>query len=328
MSGLLIANRLCRRQVLCSVMTAAASLACRSSIANTLRRPHNTSIAFSADGKFVVVGSQAGVEVRQSESLTVLRTIELEMDSIHDVCFSPDGRWLAVAGGFPGETGEVAWISWPSGEVDHNVNVHDDVVHQVVFVPDGSHWITASADEVCSVFPWEGKKPITRYTQHSRGVLGVTVLPDGETVVSGSRDETLRVWNLRSGESIRTLHNHSRDVTAVACQAKDGGLPVVASASDDLTVRFWQPTIGRMVRFARVPSRPLGMAWTTDGRLAVPCSDGVLRWIDPQTVAIVDAQQATDDWLYCVATDHRQDGRVVVGGAYGMVGELRPKVRS
>jgi WD40 repeat protein len=258
------------------------------------------------------------VEVRVAADLSLAKTIQVEMDSVHDVRFSPDGRWLAVAGGFPGEFGSVAWIRWPSGELDRHVEVHDDVIHQVAFSADGTKWMTASSDEVCSVFAIDASKPSTRFTEHSRDVLGIAMLPDGETVVSGSRDETLRVWEAGSGKPIRTLHNHSRDVLALALQPNQRGLPVVASASADLTIRFWQPTIGRMVRFARLPSTPLAIAWVFEGRLlAAACEDGNVRLIDPVKVSLLQSMHVGDDWLFSVAEHPQQSGRVVVGGAYG-----------
>jgi WD40 repeat protein len=287
-------------------------------------RPHVTTVIFSPDAESILIGSQAGVEVCDAERFSKTRSIDVDMDSIHDLQFSPDGRWLAVAGGSPGESGAVAWVRWSDGTLVRRDEIHDDVVHQIAFSADGSKWATAASDEVCSVFRIDESQPICRFTKHSRAVLGVTFLPDGETLVSGSRDETLRVWNASSGEPIRTLHNHSREVTAIALKPNSTSSPMVASASADLTVRFWQPTIGRMVRFARLPSTPLAIDWVQSGRLlAAACEDGQVRWIDPVRVLVVESARVGDDWLYCIAEDPKQPERVVVGGAFGTLQSRR-----
>ena len=66
--------------------------------------------------------------------------------------------------------------------------------------------------------------------------------------------------------------------------------PMVATVGSDRTCRLWQPTIGRMVRLARLPSPPLAVSWVSreaSTMLAVACNDGHVRLIDPDTVAIL-----------------------------------------
>jgi WD40 repeat protein len=92
---------------------------------------------------------------------------------------------------------------------------------------------------------------------------------------------------------------------------------MVASAGDDGTVRFWQPKIGRLVRFARLPSRPTALAWTADGaKILVTCRDGRLRVVYPETVAIVADYAAISGCPYCLSVS--PDGKVVlVAGEHG-----------
>ena len=53
-----------------------------------------TALAISPDGKLVVVGSQAGVEVRSYPALDPTRTLPTEIPNVHDLAFSPDGKFL------------------------------------------------------------------------------------------------------------------------------------------------------------------------------------------------------------------------------------------
>lgn len=285
---------------------------------------HVTAVCFAPDAKRIVVGSQAGVSIHDASDYSMTARISTELDHVHDVRFSPDGQLLAIAGGVPGELGAVELVEWPSGDLRRRIESHDDVVYRVAFSGDGSRMVSASADEVCSVHQDGRHRAAARFTQHSRAVTGVTVLPDGETAVSASRDQTLRVWNTNTGENLRTLHNHSRDVNALALQPATSGLPVVASASADATVRFWQPTIGRMVRFARLPSEPLSIAWVAgSAKLIAGCRDGKARLIDPVTVNTTETSDVSDGWLYAIAVDPLDDHRVVIGSTRGLIKVLR-----
>lgn len=300
------------------IAAGAAALAWRAAAAAEPFRPHVTAVAFAPGGREFVVGSQAGVFVCDSQA-AVTRSLETGMDHVHDLRFSPDGRALAVAGGMPGQSGMVEMLDWPGGTLRQRIEQHDDVVYQVDFASDGSTWVAASGDETCSVWETENARSIARFTQHSGAVLAVAMLPGGSQAVSASRDETLRVWETRTGEALRTMHNHSRQVDGLAMQPA-AAMPTVASASADGTIRFWQPSIGRMVRFTRLPSEPLCIAWVAAGtRLIAGCRDGKVRVVDPITVAITDTRELGDGWLFAIDADPADDRRVIVGGSRGLV---------
>jgi WD40 repeat protein len=96
--------------------------------------------------------------------------------------------------------------------------------------------------------------------------------------------------------------------------------PMVVTVSEDRSVRLWQPTIGRMVRFVRLNKAvPLAVRWTPDGtRIVISCSDGHVRVIDPDTAAVVQDLPAITGWAYSL--DVHPNGReAVVGGADGAV---------
>jgi WD40 repeat protein len=92
---------------------------------------------------------------------------------------------------------------------------------------------------------------------------------------------------------------------------------LIASIGADRTLRFWQPTIGRLVRFARLPSEPLAVEWTADGsHAAATFADGHLRLIDPNTVEVVHDLPVLAGWAYTLARSPR-DGSFFVGGENG-----------
>jgi WD40 repeat protein len=124
---------------------------------------------------------------------------------------------------------------------------------------------------------------------------------------------------MESGELIRSMNQHTKPVHALAVRPGEGGLPIVASAAGDRMIRFWQPTIGRMVRFVRLESEPLNIVWTNDGaRVLAACVDGHVRVIDPVEVTVTQALPAIDGWAYAIAM-HPKDWSVAVAGTNGQI---------
>src|SRR5690606_12450025 len=87
-------------------------------------------------------------------------------------------------------------------------------------------------------------------------------------------------------------------------------------AGADGTVRLWQPGIGRLVRFARLPSPPLDLAWEPDGRMIIAaCRAGIVRRIDPGAVEVISEKRIARGWLYAVAAS--KAGGFAAGGDGG-----------
>ena len=297
--------------------------------------PPVTAVAISPDGKSIVVGSQAGLRVLSWPDLQVRQDSSSKLSNIHDLAFSPDARTIAVAGGAPGEQGMVEFVSWPSLETKRIWTATDDLFTSVRWL-DANSLAIGGHDHSVSIWNLGSETPERTLLGHSRGVTSLALISGQQLLVSGGLDNSLRVWDIAAEQGsptssadalVRSLNIHTRPVLDLALRPSGEGLPMVASASEDRTVRLWQPTIGRMVRFARLAATPLSLAWFPDGSLlAAACSDGHVRIIDPEMVQVTHDVPAVEGWAYALAI-HPSDQGIVVGGSDGVVKRFEIEVK-
>jgi WD40 repeat protein len=286
-------------------------------------KPHVTALAFTSAGDRAIIGSQAGLQVLAWPTLKVRKTLTTKLEHIHDVAFSPDGKRMAVAGGVPSEEGLVEVFSWPEGRLLFRTSCHDDLIYRVAWSADGTKLATAGTDHVSVLLGGKTGKRLRAIRGHSRGVTAVCFLPGGDTLVTAGVDQSVRVWSLPEGKPIRTLNNHTKMVHDLALRPLTTGLPMIATTSDDRTVRLWQPTIGRMVRFVRLPTAALDVAWSTDGKqIYAACRDGRVRVIDPDTVEVKHDLPAVRGWAYSLAV-HPKDRELLIGGERGQLQRVK-----
>ncbi len=288
-----------------------------------LADPPITAAALTPDAEQVLLASQAGVEIRSWPQLNLAERLPSQLDNIHDLKFSPDGKTLLIAGGSPAEAGIVKVIEWPTRKMLRQMSDHSDVVYQVAWSPDGTQWASAGSDGICRVYSQPSGDQLIAFEGHSQAVLSLCFLPDGKSVASVGVDQTVRLWDSMSGKLIRTLDNHVNIVNAIATRPqKDNASPAaVATISEDLTVRFWQPSIGRLMRFTKLATAPRAIAWSASGdRLFVGSNDGHIRTISADTAEILNDQACLNGRIHDLVLDPHSDRILAVGaGGYGIV---------
>ena len=304
---------------------ATALLACFVISATVDGQPPVTALAVTPAGTAVVVASQAGVVVRSLGDLEKQETIPSTIVNPHDVAFSPDRTQLAVAGGSPAEEGYVELFEWPScvrtAVLDGQ---HHDSILSLAWI-DNNRLVTGGHDHVVIVWTIDDATPRLHFNGHSRSVTAVVPLTVTDSIISGASDHSIRMWRVQDGLPQRTFGQHTRGILDLCLRPSAQGLPVVASCSSDRTVRWWQPTIGRLVRFARLDSQPRAIAWLPDGTTVVAaCTDGTVRWLDPVSTQTRHMVPAIDGVAHAICV--RDDGTVIVGGSRGQVRHLQKHV--
>jgi len=189
-------------------------------------------IAFSADGKHFLSGSDDGVVRLWDLMGKRLRRYEGHSTAVTSVALSADGQRV-LAGSLDGTV-----RLWDvAGSPLLCCEGHGKGVLGVAFTPDGRQALSGSADATIRIWDLEKGTEVRCLEGHSQGVASVAVTPDGQRVLSGSSDRTVRLWDIAAGAELHCFTGHTDAVKSVA--VSPGGRRAL-SGSADKSVRVWR----------------------------------------------------------------------------------------
>jgi WD40 repeat protein len=295
-------------------------------------------VAFTPDGKSLVVGGHHEVTVWTVETGKLAKRLYTRAERAYGLAFLPDGK-LAVAGGRPGQEGDVRVYDLAAkGRTEDGVEVLDGVNDKAVLVkhlfdvedsvlclavtPDGKTLAAGGCDRAVRVFDLSGGLDKAKLEQtvenHADWVLGCALSADGKYLVTAGRDKTAKVWDLKAKESVVTFPEHQNIVYGVAVKA-DGSAGFSVGA--DKQLRTWKPSgEGKQVKNAGGHGDDVFkvVAGPKDAVLATSSADKTVRLWDADLKANKTLSGLTD-YVYAVAFS--PDGALVAGGSYdGTVG--------
>lgn len=275
-----------------------------------------TDVAFTPEGNSIACCSQNGLQVLTWPELDLIRKVDIAFENLHCIAFSPNREKLAIAGGNPAEEGIVQILTWPQCTLQTTLTGHLDSVASIAW--DGNtHVISASLDRTLKRWDLASGKVMNTYRGHSRAVRSARSLTSDQLVTAGN-DNSVRLWDAETATLKRTLNQHTKPINTIAVCPTSTGRPIIATAATDRTIRFWQPTIGRMMRYIRLDSTPLDICWLNQTLMAACCEDGQLRIVNAERVELVKTKPVIQGWAYAVAA-HPTDGTVAVGGSNGQI---------
>jgi WD40 repeat protein len=216
-----------------------------------LLRGHEDSVnalAISPDNHWLVTGSWDGTarlwDLTDPDPAAAPITLRGHEQKINALAISPDYHWLVT--GSEDNTARLWDVSTllntgltaaDPAAVPIVLRDHAAPVTDVVFSPDGSHFVTVSEDG--TAFLWEvvGEEPVAEVAWHTGQINDVAWSPDGTQILLLSDDGLATVRDTASGERLFALEGHTDDVLDGAW-SPDGVRIVTAGA--DGTARVWQ----------------------------------------------------------------------------------------
>lgn len=217
------------------------------------------------------------VRYESARSFPISRSIQCSFSQINSLDFSPDGGRLLIAGGDPGQLGGVECIEWPSStrlglfQTEDQGRALGDVVTEVDWFPGGSQWVESHWSGWVLVRRIDGSVRV-KFGGHTGPVLSA-IAWDEQTAISSGLDQTIKVWRVADGVQVRSLDNHTGAVVQLLGCDGPGDKRLLVSAGRDRTIRLWDPSIGRLIRFVKLPEVPVRMELSGSG-LTVALENG------------------------------------------------------
>jgi WD40 repeat protein len=240
-----------------------------------------SSAAFSADGRFLALGSSNTVQVWDQAAQKQLFILRGHRAWVWTVAFSPDSKTLASAS----MDHTVKLWDLSNGQCRATLEGHTDKVWDVAFSPDGKTLVSASEDNSVRLWDVATGKPQKVLGTHDSHAFAALFTADGRAVVSGDVTGDVRLWDVGSGKVLARFDGHAA-VVRLALTA-DG--KALATASHDRTVKLWDLGTRRLLRTLRGHTLPIErVAFSPDGRLLATVSGDFQQQKVPGEVKLWD----------------------------------------
>jgi WD40 repeat protein len=296
-------------------------------------------LAFTPDGRKLVVGGYHELTVWNAASLTLEERVYMRAERAYALVFLQDGT-LAVAGGRPGQEGDVRvydlqakpksqqlGVAILDGVNDPKVRIAelletDDAVLCLAPSRDGKKLAAGGCDRLVRVWDVSAGAAHARLEQsfenHADWVYALAFTPDGKSLLTASRDKSAKVWDLAAKEATVTFPEHQNIVYDVT-PSREGKLAF--SVGEDRQVRVWSTADGRQIRTLGGHGQAI-FRIVPIGRtpLVATCSaDKTVRIWNSDSGKQVRTLTGLTDWVYALAVN--PDATLIAAGAWN--GEVR-----
>ena len=242
-------------------------------------------LAISPDSHTLASGSDdKNIKLWDLNTKKVLASLSGHSQAVKSVAFSPDGKILASA------SDDKTIKLWQVETLEEICTLlgHAHAVKSVAFSPDGQILVSGSWDKTIKLWDIYTGKEICTITGHQLQVNSVAFSPQGQLLASASYDRTIRLWQIEGSQReiqnrpryslLSTLSGHAWAVLTVAF-SPDG--KILATGSDDNTIKLWEVNTGQLICTLVGHSwSVVAVAFTADGEtlLSASCDKTVKLW--------------------------------------------------
>lgn len=200
---------------------------------------------FARDGSYFAVAAGGTVELFDRNFQRLWQNGSATRDGAGgQVCFSPDGRYLAI--GNARSDGDLAVLDIASKQLTYYAREHGKAITVLAFSPDGQYLAVGDYNNQFKIWRINSTAASQQTVRdHRWSVNDLAFTPDGAYLVSaaGSPDNTIKIWRFNNGycQINQTLTPWGGDVNAISVSA-DG--QYLAAGGSNNAVKLWRLSSG------------------------------------------------------------------------------------
>ncbi len=223
-------------------------------------------------------------------------------DRVYSIAISPDGKYLAAGGLSP----KLIIIDLEINQQVIDLSNDYEYISCLVFSPDGKTLLACYERPGNVMKTWETatwtETATFSYTTERFDYHDVLFTPDGKSLVIASTRNDIEFLDLETGQIVKTLQGHSRAPYQIAF-SPDGLL--LASASDDMTLRIWDVKNGTAVLILRNQHEVGTVAFSPDGKLLAfgVWEEGIQVWALNEELPPTSAASASGEIAFASDLD-------------------------
>lgn len=163
------------------------------------------SATFTADGKYIVALSKAGINsklTRWGPAGNYIDETNWITNVLEQALLTKDYKNVLTLHIL--DTLVTMW-GYDNHDIKFTLSGHTNNVNSIAFSPDGKYILTASDDKTAKTWDIETGKMILDLKGHTDGVKRAQSSPDGKLILTSSNDNTNKVWDTKTGALLYTF---------------------------------------------------------------------------------------------------------------------------
>lgn len=261
--------------------------------------PAVTSLAWSPDGQVLAVAGYHEVLLHKGDGSALLARLVGESPRVEAIAFSKDGSMIGVAGGAPGEFGQVQIWDAKTHKARKVFQPSADSLYGLSFAPDGKTVAVGGADKVARRISVDDGTIVTDFRAHADWVLTTAFTLDGKQMVTGGRDKAMKLVDVETGRFVDDINNPLEQIVCMARHPKeeqvvyggDLGVARVYRISDNQGRTAGRNDTNLLTTFERLPAAVTACAFSPDGSRIALGTTGEVRVYDAKGTPPAPAMQ-------------------------------------